>query len=226
MKKGSVVYHFTVVMTWIAFLWFLIMVVSSQSKILASGEAQIKTIESYYEGEKILFYIDNAVRNSITSSFFILGNQGGFKKESECGSYRGSQLWNNLGKECYPNGELLRKDFKETFADHLIYYASFYDNAKFTTRPSQIIIDEDDSSIIVRNKENIADLDVDITIDKDVAGIEVKKKVVPIIQDPDDPTITPPVTPPVTPPGPVGAAWTFWPIDTQTSHFFYPTNIP
>ena len=110
---------------------------SKISKDFKIGERQIQLFNTYAEGEKFLFYADEASKMSVRKAEKELANNGGYgytyntvtktnQFSEPCRSYEGFPLWKNGDKECFPDRETAIKGFESTVTKELDGYYSAY----------------------------------------------------------------------------------------------------
>lgn len=124
------------------------------------GENQIKMLKSYQQGERALFFIDQAAKYTSQQSVQELARDGGLDI-SRCGQYLGYNLWTSEVGDCYPKLSEIKNDLGKTINDNLEIYLLSYsipiplDNYEV----SLLRTDEGRVDIIGSAKKN---LDVDI----------------------------------------------------------------
>ena len=81
------------------------------------GDVALKSMNTYMEGEKTLFMIDQAAKYSAYPTVYELAENGGFyNPSSQCGDYLGYAILYDKGKECNPN---LNEEFIQTYGKNL-----------------------------------------------------------------------------------------------------------
>ena len=101
------------------------------------GDLQFELIDKYAEGEAYLFYLDQASKYALDLDIYYLAEAGGYFTGpvldeplehgaiiSQCGNYKGYEIWATPDKECYPDYE---NNFKEYFNLFFFMYAAQYD---------------------------------------------------------------------------------------------------
>ena len=101
------------------------------------GERQYVLINTYQEGEKALFYIDQSAKYSSYQAIFELGQKGGHEN-FDCGTYHGYAVWatydgNKDIKECYPKN--VEENFKSILNKRLDEYIKNHNQESFITIP-------------------------------------------------------------------------------------------
>lgn len=108
------------------------------------GDLPKTILETYHKGEKILFYVDYAAKNSIYQAAYDLGQKGGVY-EAGCGDYLGYNFWQD---GCYPNKDSLKNGFGLYLNDNLNNYLLGYpeedaiipyDNYDFLIKDDRIV---------------------------------------------------------------------------------------
>lgn len=88
---------------------------------VVTGKTSIGLINLYNEGEKLSFYLDEAVKLSLRNTEEILKNNAGYSKVNNCKKQNGIIIWN---RECdYFNVD---ENFNKQFKEELIKYVKVY----------------------------------------------------------------------------------------------------
>ncbi len=107
------------------------------------GERQFGLINTYQEGEKALFYVDQSAKYSAYPAIYELGQKGGYEA-GDCGDYFGYSLWVTLEggevKECYPEEEDIKNNFGYIFNKNLDEYLVKYTDVMLPLNNYQVIL--------------------------------------------------------------------------------------
>lgn len=86
------------------------------------GEKSLDIIQVQLNSTDDLFFLDQSVRQAAYESVFDLAENGGFRSQSECGTYAGLNLWSDKEKRCFPSKTLLELNYVENFKFNFIKY--------------------------------------------------------------------------------------------------------
>ncbi len=114
-KKGMLFNVSLVVITLIVLTSALIVLNSKYDPFKATIGRQYELIEKYNEGEKYLFYLDEASKLALKDAAVSTADNGGFFESSECGTYHGLNLWSSQEKSIEDCAPL----YKENYLKHL-----------------------------------------------------------------------------------------------------------
>ncbi len=109
------------------------------SKGMTIGERQFGLFLAYADGEKALFYADEASRLAVKNAFYTLAKKGGYATAPQCGEYDGVALWKKAGEECYPDSNDANKNYYEELDTELEKYYASYQEAKIPVEYSYTI---------------------------------------------------------------------------------------
>lgn len=167
-KKGTVILLIVVFGFIIALASFLIWYNKYKPEtgeiVYHIGEKQLAVLRAYQEGEKAMFYVDEAAKHSASQAAYDLALGGGFSEEPECGSYLGSFKWSGETGYCYPAE--LKKEFKERFVRGFL--RSLLINPMSIPTDFEIVVNEINKKTHI---QGVSQKDIDIPI---IIGIEAK----------------------------------------------------
>jgi len=151
-KKGALVLvPFLVFLFVVGLIYAWSTITSSQQSFNEKiGEKQFQLINTYQDGENVLFYIDQSAKYSAYQSIYDLAQNGGYNEEKICGDYLGYSLWMTKDKtigECKPD---IKDNFKSSFNENLNQFFENYNKI------SNIIIPKNNyKNLILKEKLNI-----------------------------------------------------------------------
>ena len=144
-----------VTITGILTLIYLLIVLTSKfndvSKGKAIGERQFELYAAYANGERALYYVDEASRISVDKTARELAKNGGYSYyydegywlNTPCGTYNGFTLWKNGGSNCYPDKETAKSSYFATLTKTLREYYEKYPETSIPPDYSYTIKDGD-----------------------------------------------------------------------------------
>lgn len=115
------------------------------------GERQYGLINTYQEGEKALFYIDQSAKYSAQQAIYELGQRGGHENPN-CGNYSGYSLWNTETKkidECFPN---YKENFKSVFNKNLNSYLTKHPDVKIPKNNYNFLLKNENNNLEIIGK--------------------------------------------------------------------------
>lgn len=77
------------------------------------GQFAIEIMNTYQEGEKFLFFMDNTAKQSAMQSAYDLAKTGGI--DGGCGTHGIFKMWNSDEKSCFPTEENIESSFEKIF---------------------------------------------------------------------------------------------------------------
>jgi len=118
------------------------------------GTRQFGLINTYQEGEKALFYIDQSAKYSVQQAIYELGQKGGHENPN-CGDYFGYSLWNTETKkidECLPS---YKESFKSIFNMGLNTYLTKYPDVRILRNNYNFLLKNENNKLeIIGNAKN------------------------------------------------------------------------
>ncbi|MBS1267041.1 MAG: hypothetical protein MAG795_01012 [Candidatus Woesearchaeota archaeon] len=187
-KKGSF-YPFIIVFISLAILITTYIFLTQVTLNQEIGDEQLEIFNSYHKGEEFIFYMELAGKYSSNQAVHELAQRGGFAAESECGQFKGHNMWNYLGKECIPDPTV---SYEFIFNEKIIKYSSnFQEELKlkynldftdsgFIASPKNmvdiIIQDDEDNPFMFRlgNEIDYTEVEPEKDICRDVADGAIK----------------------------------------------------
>ena len=122
-KKGGWYFEALFILIIVMIIGYALVVVYGKTNISRNfGDVPRSIMETYHEGEKILFYVDYAAKNSIYQAAYDLWQKGGFYGP-DCENYLGYALWND---ECPLDSDSLKYNFSLYLNDALNSYLVEY----------------------------------------------------------------------------------------------------
>ncbi len=132
-----------VVLTAIAVV-LVLKVIKVERNIDDIGKKQFSLIEDVYNnGEKALFFVDQASLYALRQAAYTLGQQGGFGENRGCGINNGYTLWNKENAECYPDSNKAKENLKVELQN---------EQNKYFARYPEITIPQTNYELELRNK--------------------------------------------------------------------------
>jgi len=108
------------------------------------GDNALALLESYYEGEKLVLFVDQSARYSVFHALSDMSLNGGFIGSPDCGFINDRPYWFRNNKKCYDSVDWLAS-FEYYFSEQLDAYFSLYslaipeDNYEFTVSDDSVI---------------------------------------------------------------------------------------
>ena len=149
-KKGHIFMVILLVLTLIAFSSIVLVINDVIGDSRTIGQSTTSLIEATQEGENVLNYIDFAAKFAVRQSEYELALKGGMLN-SECGDYKGVNLWYSDGKLCLPKN--YKEDYKSIFINH------FEEQLK-----GEFDLNKDNFKVKILSKKVIGLADKDISI--------------------------------------------------------------
>jgi len=97
------------------------------------GDYQLNLIDTAYDAEAILFYIDQSAKYAVDQSLYDLGKQGG---GIDCRTYNGTSLWSHL---CFPD---YIENYRDRIGRNLVSYFGFYPDRDLPKHNYEFVIDK------------------------------------------------------------------------------------
>ncbi|MBI2133335.1 transglycosylase SLT domain-containing protein [Candidatus Woesearchaeota archaeon] len=123
------------------------------SKGKTVGERQFELFAMYAEGEKAMYYAEEAARLSAGMALAEIERNGGYSGKSPCGSFEGFNMWKNGEKECFPSSKDAKKGLETAISRKLKHYYLNYMEAEM---PSEYRYSFADSDIYISSSKPMA----------------------------------------------------------------------
>lgn len=150
-RKGSLFIPFIVVVAFLALIITFIGLSSKDAQLTGGhelGERAFSVSDSYLEGEKALSYLDQSAKYSAQLAMNDIATRG-IAQSTDCGSFEGYPLWNTEDKECYPENDALKREFANTFSNHLDQYLVQYPLARFPLANYEFTVSEENNRFFI-----------------------------------------------------------------------------
>lgn len=153
-RKGTFVYNLTLVLVLFVVLGyaaFKILTVQKNTETKEVGEIQIKLINLYTKGEKVLFYIGQGAKYSQGEAILDLYNNGGYYSNG-CGEIDSYKLWLKGSKTCFLNQETLLSEFSKIYTQKTNSFIATYQEFNLQNEYS---VSNENENFILNGKEVI-----------------------------------------------------------------------
>jgi|GEM_PF-5980803 len=184
MNKKAQYFNFALVLLTLAVLVSTLVFLAPKTEPAKTiGKQQTLLINKYVQGEKLLLFVDLAAKQAAYNSVYDLGQNGGFSFDeyeasaSDCGSFNGYNLWNNLNEDCEPTENQLLNSLSNLMENNnLEPLLSFYNFYLPRNNYNINIKTEKSSTHFIGNSKKKVGVDVsnDFVEEGDINGVEFR----------------------------------------------------